>query len=162
MSKLTQNDSRKALFFLVLLTTIFSVLLLAMLKRREFWKKEEVAIQSDEGNRSDENSDLRSFDSLPEDFPADFPVYPNAAITSGWEKGKGVGYAASVLWETDDIPEKVFYFFDGELKNSGWAITGSQNAKDAYTLSFTKEGTSGFLGITKGEKNKTTISVTLK
>ena len=144
------------------MTAIFLVFLLAILGGREFWKKEEAIVQKDEGSVDEENTDLRSFDSLPEDFPDDFPVYPDAKITSGWEKGKGEGYVISVLWETDDFSQNVFYFFDRELKNSGWTITSLQDAKGTYALSFTKEKTYGFLGITKGEESKTIISVTLK
>ena len=162
MSKLIEKRANRLLIIVLVLTMLLLTgLSYKFYVGRELWKKEEKVVENAGRESEVQNMGLRSFESLPAGFPKDFPVYQNATLTSGWEKGKDEGYVISVVWETDDLPQNTFYFFDDELKSFDWAITSSVNSKDSYTISFTKEKISGFLGITKGEKGKTLISVTL-
>jgi len=61
----------------------------------------------------------RESDTLPEDFPKDIPVYPNA------EFGKFVRYGGSgvVVWEAPDPVATVKEFYARELAAKGWRVS---------------------------------------
>ena len=98
---------------------------------------------------------------LPEGFPQDFPLYPEATISSSFTaKGEGTNGTSIVLGSQDAI-EKVIEFYKSELPQKGWKIVSNFEQQGSSTISFEKELVSGFLGITKGEKGISTISVTI-
>jgi hypothetical protein len=98
---------------------------------------------------------------LPENFPRDFPVYPESILNTSWTTQGELKEGISVLWESEDSPQEVADFYKGRLPELGWSIGSSFEKGGSYTLSFEKETYDGFVGITRGEEGLTQISVTL-
>ncbi len=115
-----------------------------------------VTYKSDQGEFS-----FQEGGKLPDGFPADFPTYPGAKITSSWTSAGDNSKGISVVWETSDSPEKVAEYYKTNVESKGWKITASFSNDGTTTYSFEKGTTSGFVGIAKGEAGKTNISVTI-
>jgi|SRR3989344_2988291 len=82
----------------------------------------EVTIQSDKGSVTYGST------KLPDDWPADVPVYPSAMIgfsgsSLGTEDTKMTAMIQSV---TEDSVESVMNFYKKEIVSKGWKITGTQ------------------------------------
>lgn len=115
-----------------------------------------VTFKGEDGELSFEESGT-----LPEGFPSDFPIYPETKVVSSFSaKGEDTN-GTSVVWESRDTVGSVSQFYKVELSNKEWKIVSSFEKEDSVTISFEKGTVSGFLGITKGEKGATTISVTI-
>lgn len=107
-------------------------------------------------------SDNESSVGLPKQFPADFPILPDAEMLESWtaEGDEIDGYSA--IWEIEENVESVSQYFKDNLQKKGWEIfmTGADE-ESGVIMSFTKESRDGFLAITKKDESKTIISVTL-
>lgn len=99
-------------------------------------------------------------DKLPEGFPADFPVYPGAKLTSTWSAKDNNGQGTSVVWESSDTVGKISEFYKTDLEAKGWKVNATFTQTDSATYSFEKDKFNGFVGITKKD-DKSVISVTL-
>lgn len=115
-----------------------------------------VSYTSDQGDFS-----LTEGGELPSEFPSDFPIYDNATIKNSWSATGQETQGVSVVWETDASVKEVADFYNQKLPESNWKITDTFSDDSSTTISFEKENVSGFVGITTGEDNKTTISVSL-
>lgn len=98
---------------------------------------------------------------LPDNFPADFPIYPGSDILSSWSADGNGTQGQAIVWQTADSEEKVSDYFKKELESSGWKISSSFEAEGSRTITFEKAETTGFVGITAGEEGKTAIAVTV-
>lgn len=98
---------------------------------------------------------------LPEGFPSDFPLYPEAQITSSWNSASNDGQGSSLVLETTKTPEEVNSFYKKELEAKGWKVTNSFSSEETFTYTFEKGDLSGLVGIAPGEEGKTAISVTI-
>lgn len=97
---------------------------------------------------------------LPDEFPKDFPVYPEAQITGSWTSTGDRGTGISVVWEAKGPLDKIVAFYKSELPRNGWKVTSNFDSQESSTLSFEKEDKNGFMGVAK-DNDKATISVTL-
>jgi hypothetical protein len=88
---------------------------------------------------------------VPDNFPKDFPTYPNSTITSSLT---GNGFWLTLT--TSDSEESVISFYESNLKLNGWKIEKPQ--KENWTVS--KNTLSGFLTITK-TNNLTSVLIVL-
>lgn len=98
--------------------------------------------------------------SLPENFPTDFPVYSGAKLVgsiSGAQTGTE-GYL--VTFTTPDASAKVVAYYQKELVARGWTTTESFKVENIQTWTIQKAENSGSLSIAS-EKELTTILVTL-
>ncbi|MGB6838980.1 MAG: hypothetical protein WBD86_00680 [Microgenomates group bacterium] len=116
---------------------------------------EKITVTSEEGEFSFEEEGK-----LPDNFPADFPIYPNAKLESSWTATSDETEGLSLMWETNDSIDKVADYYKDELTSGGWKLSFTSEAEDSTTLAFEKDDTSGFIGITI-EDSKTVISLTL-
>jgi hypothetical protein len=116
----------------------------------------EVTYKSDEGTFS-----LTEGGKLPSEFPTDFPIYSNATIKNSWSAEGNQTQGVSVVWETADSVDTVVGFFDEQLPKGEWKIVNTFKDDNSTTITFEKDKVNGFVGITKGENDKTTISVSL-
>ena len=98
---------------------------------------------------------------LPESFPKDFPVYSGAKLVNSFSASGEEGDGVSVIWETGDSFDKVTAFYKTKLTESGWKVESTFEQKDSFTSSFKKGEVGGFIGVTIGDGNKVTISVTI-
>lgn len=98
---------------------------------------------------------------LPDDFPADFPIYPGSDILSSWSAEGNGTQGQAIVWQTADPEDKVSDYFKEKLESSGWKISSSFEAEGSRTITFEKGETTGFIGITAGEEGKTAIAVTV-
>jgi hypothetical protein len=97
---------------------------------------------------------------LPDNFPSDFPIYPDAKLASTWTaKGEGTD-GLSLIWEAEDSVNKVSNYYESELEGAGWTLSFTSETEDSTTFAFEKNSVSGFIGITL-EESKTVISLTL-
>jgi hypothetical protein len=103
-----------------------------------------------------------SFDQgkVPDNFPKDFPIYPNAKFNGSWTAKGDTGVGISVIWETEDSISDVKTYYLSEFPRVGWKVTSSFNSDNSSTISFEKDDKSGFLGITRAEA-LTTISISV-
>jgi hypothetical protein len=116
---------------------------------------EKVTITSEEGEFSFEEGG-----SLPDNFPSDFPIYPDAKLASSWTASGDDTDGLSLIWETEDSVSKVSNYYEGELEDAGWTLSFTSETEDSTTFAFEKNDASGFIGITV-EESKTVISLTL-
>lgn len=112
-------------------------------------------------NSKDQDFSISAGETLPEGFPSDFPLYPEAKIVSSFTANGGGTSGVSVVWENQDSLEKIIAFYKVELPKGEWKIVSSFDREGSSTISFEKDSTSGFLGIAKGEKGLSIISVTI-
>ncbi|KKQ25460.1 MAG: hypothetical protein US62_C0027G0007 [Candidatus Woesebacteria bacterium GW2011_GWA1_37_8] len=98
--------------------------------------------------------------SLPQFFPSDFPVFDGATLKNNWTTKSTNVTGVSIIWETDQLPTKVFNFYFTQLISLDYKTEVISQTENSYTLSFEKPGLNGFVGITQAE-GKTLISVTL-
>jgi len=97
---------------------------------------------------------------LPEGFPKDFPIYPDAKVASSFTANNEGKEGVSVVWETGDSVGDVSGFYKTNLVASGWKVTATFEQGGSMTTTFEKEGWGGFVGVTAAE-GKTTISATI-
>jgi len=94
------------------------------------------------------------------DLPADFPVYQEAKFltfaVSDNSKGK------SFIWESQDDISLIFETMKSELRIKGYEVFDDLSVGDFLSLSFKKDNIEGFLGVFKGEDEKSVISVSIK
>ena len=97
---------------------------------------------------------------LPDSFPSDFPVYPDAKLASSWVADGDSTDGLSIIWETEDSVSKVSNYYENELEKAGWTLSFTSNTEDSTTFAFEKDGAKGFIGVTV-EESKVVISLTL-
>lgn len=115
-----------------------------------------VSYKTDEGEFSFEEGGK-----LPDGYPSDLPIYPGAKLTSSWSTSDDDSKGMSLIWGTNDSIGQVADYYKKELEAKGWKITSSFSQAETSTYSFEKGGTSGFVGVGKGDKQNTNISVTI-
>lgn len=98
--------------------------------------------------------------SLPDNFPSDFPIYPEAELASSWMAKGNDTDGLSLIWETEDSVGRVSNYYERELEDAGWTLSFTSETEDSTTFAFGKNDVSGFIGITI-EESKTVISLTL-
>jgi len=163
----TKKSSNKAL---VIILIVIAVLVgLSLLGKYIFKKVVEKATgvstnSSGQYTFKNEKGDV-TFDSgtkLPDSFPKDFPIYPGAKLTGSFSaNGEGSSKGLSVVWESSDDSSKVGEYYKTGLVAAGYKIISDLSTDDSTTLSFEKDGSSGFLGVTRDNQGRTAISVTL-
>jgi hypothetical protein len=116
---------------------------------------DKVTVTLDEGEFSFEEEGR-----LPDNFPSDFPIYPNAKLVSSWMASGNDTDGLSLIWETEDSVSKVSNYYESELEEAGWTLSFTSETEDSTTFAFEKNDVSGFIGVTV-EESKTAISLTL-
>lgn len=97
---------------------------------------------------------------LPDDFPSKLPIYEGAVIDESWETKTDDTYAISVVSRAKEKPSQVFHFYEENLLLAGYEISVLSDDGNSYTITYSKEDESGFIGITK-DGQETLISVTI-
>lgn len=175
VAKQSKKNKKKKVSKRVNLTTlvfIFLVVILGLLGISKFISERGLLKKADsklvesqldlhEGNLEGGTSMEAEKVSLPQDFPTDFPVYPEARLTSAHKtKGSSID-GMSLTWFTNDAEEDVSEFYIKEFGEIGYIIVEQMNEESSTTFSFEKSNITGFVGITKGEESQTIILVTL-
>jgi len=88
-------------------------------------------------------------DSLPEDFPEDFPV-PDGDITSSSTITSGDTTEFYVTIDVDEEPKQAYDSLKSALEDDGYSITSDMFITDA-------EGDRGILGFEKGDQQGTAV-----
>lgn len=122
--------------------------------------------QGEDGDKESVSSDQRdpstsSGQSLPADFPEDFPIYPEAKIESAFTSKGDEVKAMSVIWMASDSLDSVSAYYTSELARAGWIVNSTLEDESSVTLSFEKAGEQGFIGIGKQDDGFVIISVTI-
>ncbi len=93
---------------------------------------------------------------LPEDFPPDIPLYPEAVVVKALSTPDS---GLKVNWSTSDDPATVASFFSDSLAGQGWS-TQRVDGADGILVFADKGARSASFGIGGGE-GKTTIDLLL-
>jgi hypothetical protein len=97
--------------------------------------------------------------SLPENFPRDVPIYPDAKVITSM-KTKEI---TTVSLTTADPPQKVLDFYGEKLKAHGWEIEGTMKMGDGGMVNATKDKHTCIAQAGRdGQKTTITLSVTEK
>jgi hypothetical protein len=139
-----------ALFFLVTL----------VLATRYTHRSREVTPQTNKEESNRKSATETPSNSLPEEFPDDFPIYQSAELTDSWTTQSDNINGMSFVWKTKDTPQAVFGFFQKGLGVASYDYKVVSEEDSSYTISFEKDKAAGFVGITEAE-GQTTISVTM-
>lgn len=114
--------------------------------------------------RVDQNEDTQKVEyvenKLSNEFPKDFPVYPNSTIASSWRSQDEDTIGVSAIFETHDVYKDVVTYYSKNLPQHGWTVTDEIGKDNGYIASFKKDGSEGFIGITQSA-DIITLSVTI-
>jgi len=160
--------------FLVVLLLIVATIVIKPLKER-LWSiyLSKVLSKSTEANvvvggggkdidyQDGENSYTYKEGKLPQDFPVDFPIYPIATLQNSWSTDEADTKGMSVIWQSNDEMQTITQYFKEEIPKAGYDITASFEQDDSNTLTFEKDATSGFVGVTPNPDGGVIISLTL-
>ena len=116
---------------------------------------EKVSVTTEEGDFVFEEEG-----ELPNEFPSDFPIYPEAKLISSWLADGETTDGLSLIWETEDTFSKVSNYYENELEKANWTLSFTSETEDSTTFAFEKNGSRGFIGIVF-EESKVVISLTL-
>src|SRR5436190_12078666 len=142
------------LFILLLLAVLIWVFLAKVLRKVSFENKNTLNYK----NAGTEVSINPS--TTPNDFPKDFPIYPNSKVISSWKSEADSTNGFSLVLETPDTLEKVSSFYDSELVKEGFVIDKPIKESNSLTLSFNKNSSKGFIGLVENA-GKVIISLSL-
>lgn len=101
---------------------------------------------------------------LPDTFPKDFPVYPEAkvvAAVSNNQPGNGNGLLVTFTVPAGHGLDKVVPFYKNGLSASGWTIISSFDSDIMQSWAIAKGTTEGSVAITTSARDPLTIVVTL-
>jgi len=93
---------------------------------------------------------------VPDGFPKDVPVYPDAQVVGGMVAGEG----GMLTLQTDDDLDEVAEFYREKLAKEGWSLGPPMDVMGRRLLSFEKGDRNGAVQISR-EANVTTILVTV-
>lgn len=81
---------------------------------------------------------------MPEDFPEDLPIYPEARSTR-WMSDEGSG--TLVVFEVDGDPTAIYEFFTAELPGAGWELESHAASAVHWTVVAAKSGRTARISI---------------
>lgn len=90
---------------------------------------DEVTIETDDGAVSISGEE----GTLPDDFPSDFPIYPQAKVSSASRMAGGADVSFYIGWTSADDPLDVYDWYAEQCAAAGWAITSDMKFTDAGT-----------------------------
>lgn len=159
------KESKKALLILVIIS---SALIFGLAFFAGYYYKDRISNLFTSRNQMQEepevikdSPEITSNSQLPDDFPTDFPIYSNAELKDSWTAEGNATKGVSVIWETQDTATAIYEFYKEKLAEKSWEIVSEYQEDGSYTITFKKEAITGFVGVTKGEGDKTLISVTM-
>jgi hypothetical protein len=92
---------------------------------------------------------------IPENFPGDVPIYPEAKVTFAHVGAGGDGESASASLETGDSADKVSAWYKEAMNTNGWTVEGTDTwgaGAEKYVSYFGKQGNRDFsVGISSAE-----------
>lgn len=94
---------------------------------------------------------------IPVTFPKDFPLYPDAKVTSslsGAQAGKDNGFWLTM--STSDTTDAVINFYKVELTKNGWMVESTFTANAMTSQTVKKNTMNGSLSIGKSSDDNTT------
>ena len=87
---------------------------------------------------------------MPSGFPADFPIYPGARLTSATTSTSNGATDWGMEWETLDGVDKVQAFYAAKLAQGDWTLSFSGSTNGNYSAIFVRKSSStagGILGV---------------
>ncbi len=93
---------------------------------------------------------------VPEAFPKDLPLYPDAKVMGSMLAGGG----GMITLQSGDDPDEVVDFYREKLVDEGWTISAEMDLGEQRVLAVEKEGRNGAVQVSR-EGSDTTILVTI-
>lgn len=91
---------------------------------------------------------------IPDGFPKDVPVYPDASVVAGVAAGGG----GMITLQTGDDPDEIVAFYREELTGEGWSLASEMDIGDQRILPIEKGDRNGAVQISR-EGGDTTILI---
>ncbi len=149
-----KKKSTIAFLGLVVLVVIIGLIIITVNRSEKEKRLKKVGDQTEEVSSGISQT-------IPKNFPSDFPIYPGAKVENSYvSKGEEVE-AQSVVWNVEATLSEVSEFFKLQLPNKGWKIGSVVEGDDSMIVSFSKNEVEGFLAVGKGTEAKVVISVTI-
>jgi hypothetical protein len=79
------------------------------------------------GDPEPPRGEWKTLDSLPQNFPADIPIYPQARVVTVVARGGGVA-----IWETTDALATVQQWYTQKMGERGWQVTAAPGMGPAW------------------------------
>jgi len=95
---------------------------------------------------------------LPKDFPKDIPIYKGAKINTAITTKNDSGTSKMVTFEVKSSLQKITDFYQKELNNSGYRISGTFSSNKLATFTAEKDNTKLVMSIAQN-KNKSIVSI---
>jgi hypothetical protein len=148
------NNSKKGILISLIIVVVLAFLYISSQGSREGVKESGLVEESSQAT-------IEEVEGLPENFPQDFPIYPDAAIEDSFiTKGEEVE-AQSVVWVTEGTVEEVGKYYDDQLAAGGWNVEYTSGDESSIVFSFSKGEVAGFAGIGITEEGLVVSSVTV-
>lgn len=98
---------------------------------------------------------------MPQGFPSDIPIYPNARLTAGASFDSGGVISWGMEWETLDSVGKVHDFYATKLAQGDWSISFTASGSTAFSATFQRKSDSSAKGVigADGSSGVTKISL---
>jgi hypothetical protein len=93
---------------------------------------------------------------IPDGFPEDVPVYPDAKVMGGMAAGGG----GMVTLQSEDDPDEVVDFYREKLVEEGWSLGPPMDLMGQRVLPFEKGDRNGAVQVSR-EESETTILLTV-
>lgn len=96
---------------------------------------------------------------IPDNFPKDFPIYPDAKVSSSYTAPNGDKGIWLTLTTSDSV-EKVVAFYTEKLKSDGWTEAASSDPTSGTIFTISKDKLAGSLLVQKTkDQNQTSTSI---
>jgi len=170
----SSNSNKTVLIIILVIAGVFilgivSLVIGGFFAKRAFERKTGIEIKPRSGivsfkdKKTGTEYTFKGERKLPEDFPHEIPIYPEAKITGSFSGSKAVGSFSTVAWETEDVFEKVESFYKSKLTQGNWEIKSTMKnyQDDGPTVVYNakKENLSIMLTINRDKGGKTIIAV---
>ena len=93
---------------------------------------------------------------LPENFPSDLPVYPEAQFQGKNETGLDSGF---VTFWVNSPPQQITKYYEEALEKNGWVVEAQSHDENGSSFSVSKDDVASTVGI-RMAGGKTLLSIT--
>lgn len=157
------KNRKNSIIIILLIVFIVAVGAFQLLKNKnnsEVNRLQKENLNAVDSENIEEGLITEEHDGIPNDFPENFPLYPNAKVDSAFSTVGDEVKAQSIVLITSDQLGKVEDFYKRELVNNNWKFEITEDDRDTTIFSFNRNEVEGFMAI-GGTKDATVISITV-
>lgn len=99
---------------------------------------------------------------LPDDFPKELPVYPNAKIVAAAVDRSDANNASTYVLSVTDAPKVAVAWYETELKKAGWTVKTTMTMESLESRVFAKGEAQINVMSTPGDEGKTIVNASYR